>query len=178
MKRIFTYLLIFLAFVLTGCEGAKAPLGAAGEVALDNRLIGTWIGGNEDGEEASLLSISPLGETEYALVYKEANENESEEMHLRAFASSVNGVLFANITCIDCDEEENEAKDEEEWYFFTYSLESDDEVLVARALVNEVYKEGLIDLTDSAQIREYVAAHMSDQSFFEEEAGRFKRLNK
>lgn len=177
MKRIISHLLIFLSFILTGCEGAKAPLGTAGEVSLDNRLMGTWISSDEDGEDASLLSISPLGDTEYALVYKEANEEESEEMHLRAFASSVNGVLFANITCIDCNEEENEAKDEKEWYFFTYSLESD-EVLVATALNDEVYKEGLMDLTNSAQIREYVAAHMSDESFFEEESGRFKRLNK
>ncbi len=175
MKRTLTHLFIFIALLLTGCEGAKAPMGMAGEVAMDHRLFGTWVGGGEGGNELALLTISQLNESEYALLYKEAEEKESEQMHLKAFATSVNGVLFANVTCTACDnDDDGDAEEEDEWYFFSFSLESDD-VLVATALEDDVYKKGLKDLTDSGEIRAYISAHMTDKSFFEDENGRFKR---
>ena len=168
MKRTFTHLLLVAGLVLTGCEGAKAPLGAEDEVALDSRLIGTWIGLDDDGDESS-LTISALNESEYELALKDSNSDDAETMRMRAFASSIDGIQIANITCLICEKDE-----EEEWFFFAFELESDD-VLVATALDDDVYNKGLKDLTSSTEIRAYVTAHIKDSSFFEDESGRFHR---
>ena len=72
-------------------------MGEPGEVALDPALIGTWMGMDEDDEEASILTISALTDNEYKLVYTDSGEEKSETMYLRGFVSSVDGVQFANI---------------------------------------------------------------------------------
>lgn len=64
MNNRITLLLLVFVFFFMGCEGANAPMGEPGEVALDPALIGTWMGMDEDDEEASILTISALTDNE------------------------------------------------------------------------------------------------------------------
>jgi hypothetical protein len=169
MNNRITLLLLVFVFFFMGCEGANAPMGEPGEVALDPALIGTWMGMDEDDEEASILTISALTDNEYKLVYTDSGEEKSETMYLRGFVSSVDGVQFANISCSVCEEDENE-----EWYFFAFEFQTGD-VLLAKALEDDVYKKGLKDLTEPAQIRAYIKMHQKDAEFFSDEIGRFLR---
>ena len=169
MRKHIAHLLLAFSFLFVGCEGAEAPMGQPGEVALDSKLMGTWIGMNDQDEEASLLTISALNENEYKLVYKDKDEDTSETMYLRGFVSSVEGVQFANLSCSVCEEE-----DDEEWYFFAFEFETDD-VLIAKALEDDVYKKGLKDMTNPSEIRAYISLHQKEASFFSDEAGRFIR---
>ena len=169
MKKYLSHLLLAFAFIFVGCEGAQAPMGEPGEIALDSKLLGTWISMDEAGEQASLLTITNENDTEYILIYEEIGDEEEEKMNLRAFASSVDGIQFANISCLNCEEDEKD-----EWFFFAFEFESDD-VLLARALDDDVYKMGLKYLTQPAQIRAYISSHQTDSSFFDDEVGRFER---
>lgn len=157
--------------VLTGCEGAKAPLGAPEEVALDSRLLGDWTATDDDGD-ISLLVISALNDHEYELLYREADDEVTEQMKMRAYASRIDGVQFANITCLNCDEEDQE--NGEEWFFFAFEFEGDD-ILLAKSLEDDVYRSGMKDLSKSTEIRAYVKAHMNESTFFESDIGRFER---
>ena len=173
MKRTITHLFLLVALVITGCESAQVPMGSPGEVAFDEGLIGNWEAKGDNDEIVSFLSISALSDTEYALIYKEPDEDESEQLNLKAFASSVDGVLFANFTCSICDDDDDEK--EAEWYFYTFSFESKD-IIVSKSLAEDVYKKGLDDLKNPAQVRSYIQAHMNDKEFFEQETARFSRV--
>ena len=171
MKRYFTYFFLFAAIVLTGCEGALAPMGSSDEVKLDERLLGTWIGVGDNEDDVTVMTISAINDFEYAITYREEGEEEDETLSLRAFTSLVGGIQFANITCLSCEED---TEDEEDWLFFAFELESND-ALVATAINNDVYNEGLSELTETDQVRAYILSHLNDANFFEEDEGRFIR---
>ncbi len=148
-------------------------MGEADEIDIDERLIGEWLASDDDADESVTLNIWAFNETEYYLEWLSDDEDEGIA-RLRAFSTRVDGVLFSNDVCISCDGED-EDEDEEEWYFFRYDLEGSS-VLTLQEIDNQQYRDAIGDMTRSRDVRRYIARHLDDDDFFENEVIRFKRV--
>jgi hypothetical protein len=99
--------LVALPFVLflIGCEASPYPLSVAGDSAIKAELLGDWRSVDEDGDEL-LLSVLGFNEFEYLAVVK--TPDEEPPSFFRMYESDVDGVLFANVQCLNCDEDDQE----------------------------------------------------------------------
>lgn len=130
---------------------------------------------DDDGDETVTLNIWAFNETEYYLEWLSDDEDEGIA-RLRAFSTNVDGVFFSNVVCISCDDEdEDEDEDEEEWYFFRYDKEGSN-VLILQEIDNQQYRDAIGDMTRSRDVRRYIARHLDDNDFFDDEVIRFKRV--
>lgn len=173
MKALFAPLIIIGAVVLTGCGSAQVPMGDADEVPIDERLIGEWLASDDDEDETMTLKIWAFNETEYYLEW--ISEDEDDDLaRFRAFSTNVDGVLFSNVVCISCDDED-EDEGEAKWYFFRYDMEGSD-VLILQEIDSQQYRDAIGDMTRSRDVRRYIARHLDDDDFFDDEVIRFERV--
>ena len=171
MKSLFARFLIIGTVFLAGCEGAQVPLGDANDVPIDERLLGDWMA-LDDEQEATILTIWAFNDTEYYMEFMQDDDDEAADadtMRIRAFSTEVKDYMFTNIQCINCDE------DEKEWYFYSYTFDSDGKLAV-QGIENKHYRDAMAEMTRSKDVRKYVRAHLNDEDFLEEEVGIFERI--
>ncbi len=161
--------LIASAFLfLTGCEGAKFPLSDPGYSSIDERLIGSWGIVETSDDDESYLNVFAFDENAYYVeVWDEGDEDDI--MRLNVFSTVIDGVSFANIRCISCDE------DNDDYFFFKYDVISQEELLV-HAINDDLYDE-LEELESVDAVRKYVQDHMNDPDFYDEGFARYRRLD-
>ena len=162
-SRLLSISMIVLAVLTVGCEGAGAPLGEADEVPVNPDVIGSWYAsGEEEGDAGLWLRVWAFNDSEYYVEW-EGEEEDDDLARLRVFASDLGTYLFANVQCINCDED-----DRKEWFFFQYEFESPD-VLLIRGIEDEHYSDAMSQMSDSRDVRRYVERHMGDTGFFSED---------
>lgn len=144
-------------------------MGVSNEVPVDVRLEGYWQSIDDDKDEAN-VRIWVFNEYEYYVEW-EMEEEGPEVMRLRAFSTEVNEMLFANMVCVGCGD------DEPEWFFFRYELESPD-ILVLQGVRDEHYRGHMTEMTSIREIRDYVESQSSQADFFEDEIARFRRVER
>ena len=166
--RIGLFLLSASFLVLTGCEGSKYPMSDPAESTIEEGFIGSWIVESPDGDEASYLNILPFNEHEY---YGEVWEpgNEDELVRLGIFSTRLNGVWFANIRCLLCDE------DDGQYFFFKYDLLSETEF--SAVPINEDLQKELRELDSIDAVRSLILNRMKDSDFLDEEEGVYRKLD-
>jgi len=166
--------LLFVSFlVLIGCEGSPFPLGDPADSAIDENLIGSWVLAyapdevRDETEDGSYLNVLPFNEHEYYVEGWDKGE-EDEMMKMSVFSTEVQGVLFANIRCINCDED-----DRDEYFFFSYDLAEDGDLSV-RSVSDDIYKD-LKDMKSVREVRRYFERHMTDADFYDDEAAVYRK---
>lgn len=169
MKTRFLIPLIATAFLfLTGCDGAKFPLSDPSYSSIDERLIGSWGIVETPDDDGSYLNVFAFNEHAYYVESWEEGD-EDEMLRMNVFSTEIGGVSFANVRCISCDE------DDDDYFFFKYEVISDDE-LVVYAINSDVYEE-LEDLESVDAMHKFVQDHLNDPDLYDEEFGRYRRLN-
>ncbi|MFT4604531.1 MAG: hypothetical protein ACI9W4_001263 [Rhodothermales bacterium] len=83
MRKHLSYIAVLFVLVLVGCEGSPYPLSAPGDVPVRSELLGNWQTTDEDMPS-----------------------------FYRMYESEVDGLRFANIQCLGCEEEEAESSDD------------------------------------------------------------------
>ena len=95
------WIIVLVTFAFSGCEGAQVPLGDPDQ-PIDSRLIGTWdIIDLPEAEDATHMKVIAFNEHEY---YVEMWED-GDTLRMNVFSTLVDGILFANIRCIDYEDE-------------------------------------------------------------------------
>jgi len=95
MKRWYGFAAILLLLALTaGCPyTSKAPLGVPDRHSFDPRLVGLWMGVDNEGD-STVIRVLPFNETEY---YVETDEKDSEPSRYRVFVFKVGGEQFLQL---------------------------------------------------------------------------------
>ncbi len=168
VRRLALTSFLIAGLVLTGCEGAGAPLGEPDEMAVDMAVTGTWYAAGE-GDDAAWLRIWAFNDHEYYVEW-ETQDDEDDTARMRVFSSDLDTYLFANMQCVNCDED-----DRREWFFFQYELESPD-VLLIRGIEDAHYSDAMAQMTRSRDVRQYVERHMGDPGFFSDDIMRMTRF--
>jgi len=168
MKRFLGPLLIIGALITSGCESAIIPMGDSDDVPVDHRLVGQWVSEMED-EDRVFLDVWAFNETEYYVEWTE-EEEDSETARLRAFATDVKDMMFLNVTCVACDDDE-----QGDWYFVEYDVDQD-EVLRLNLIEDNHYRDAMGDMTRARDIRNYIKKHMNEADFFDDEPAHFVRM--
>ena len=165
----FVSLLALYFLIFSGCEGSKFPLSDPSDSSIDERFIGSWgmLEPDEDGG-ASFLNIFAFNEHEYYVEGWDKGD-EDEMMRLNAFSTEIDDVWFANIQCINCDE------DESGYFFFKYNLNPQDELLVYG--INEDFYDELKESESIRSVRSFIRKRMGDADFLEDEFARYRRLD-
>jgi hypothetical protein len=161
------WIIVIAAVILSGCQGARVPLGEADESEVDRDLAGSWFSTetSDEGDYAH-LQIAVFNEHEYSVDVWEDGDDDDRET-LRAFTTPVGGVLFANVHCVECD-------DENEYFFFRFELTGDGN-LVVRGLETNLYSSVLHRFESSEDLKAYVLKHVDDESFYDDELMVFSR---
>jgi len=171
--RAFWWISVLAFLLLSGCEGAHYPLGQPTDATIDEQLIGPWElayapeGARDDDGKDSFLNIYAFNEHEYLVEGWDEGE-EDDLMKLSAFATTVEGVLFAIVRCVNCDED-----DRDEYFFFSYDL-ADDGALSVRAINDDLYDD-LKDLGSIREVRRYVVRRLPEPDFFDDEVVVYRR---
>jgi len=166
IRTLFPFLLVVSLF-LTGCEGAKYPLGDPNESSVEDQFIGSWIYESPDGDEESYLTLLEFNDHEYLGISWNAGD-EDELMMMQVFSTMVDGTAFANIKVLGSDE------DEAAYFFFKYERASDDE-LVVYAIDDDQYDE-LSELESAGAVRRFIEKRMADPEFFDDESVIYRKL--
>ncbi len=149
------------AVILVGCQGAKVPLGVASDSHVNQNLLGKWTSaGTSAGEGKTWLVVDRLDEHEYFIEIWEEDDKQ-DKINLRAFTTPVDGVLFASVRCIGCDEED-------EYFFFKYER-SVNGTLRIQGLNENLYGTVLNRFERSDALRAYVKRNLEEATFFDDE---------
>jgi len=144
--------------ILLGCAGSQVPLSPPGGVPVDPLLIGTWVqGDSQQSGNTDRLTVFQFNDYEYLLEYLEKDASISDLLRLRAYTTPVEGVLFANVQCVGCD-------DDNDFVFFRYSLTKEG-ALNVRPVKTELYKDPLF--TSSQELLDYIRFHLDDDEIYE-----------
>lgn len=93
---------ILLLLALTaGCPyTTKVPLGDPDRSSFDTRLVGLWMGYDEDGGDSTPVRVIPFNDAEY---YIEIDEKDNEPGRFRAFVFEVGEQRFLHINELSMD---------------------------------------------------------------------------
>jgi len=161
--RLWSVPLFAIILVVAACDGSMYPLSESDNSRIESNLVGTWRtqdGGWGDTVEESLLSIIPFNDHEYFAIGWAPGE-EDEASPLGIFTTEVNGVLFATVSCLGCEEEDGK------YFFFKYEMNSPEELVVV-GLNDDEYDEIRL-LGSTSEVHRYVSANMGRLGFFDSE---------
>ena len=161
--------LILGVFVLTGCEGSKFPLSDPADSVVDERIVGSWKFVGDDSDKASYVNIFAFNDREYYVETWEDGD-EDELLRLNVFSTDIDGIFFANMSCINCDED-----DDEPYIFVRYELVSDDELMVE--LIDDDEYDEIQELESIDAVNYYVRKRMRENTFYDDEAGIYQRMD-
>jgi len=154
---------LVVVILLCGCAGSQVSLGPPGEVPVDNQLTGKWVQISGVTSDSSIsMTVYRFNDYEYLLEYV----MNSETLLIRAFTTSIEGILFANVQCIGCD-------DDDDYIFFRYFL-SEEGILKVRPVRTEYYQDPLFK--SSQDLFHFIKDHLEDDKIYENEA-QFRRAN-
>lgn len=149
---------LILILLLAGCEASPYPISGPGDASVTSEFLGDWVATDEDGAELS-LTVLPFNEFEYLAIVSAPDEDGPS--HFRMYESDVDGLLFANIQCLDCDD------DDEEFMFGRLAII--DQAMNTQWLEDEFYT-ALGDAQSSDDVfRAILAAKTTDQLRYSEQ---------
>ncbi len=105
MRKLLRTLPLSIVLVLIGCEASPVPLSAPGDAAIRSELLGNWHTVDEDGAELS-LDVIAFNEFEYLAVVE--TPDEEPPSLFRLYETDVEGTVFVNVQCLNCDEDGQE----------------------------------------------------------------------
>ena len=154
------------AFLFSGCEGAQVPL-ADPDQPIDSSLIGTWdIIDLPEGDDATHMKVIAFNEHEYYVEMWEDGDD-ADTLRMNVFSTPVDGILFANVRCIDCE-------DEDEYFFFRYDLDAGG-VMTLQGVHENIYTEVLNNFESTKDLYTFFLDNVRDTNFYDDEIARFKR---
>jgi hypothetical protein len=183
-----------LTLFLAACDGSPFPISEPGDAEIQEDFLGLWKAVSPDGEDIVALEIYAFNKHEYAAHYREEHpengeevgedkhddddhgedpgrnddDDESEEFWLRAFESSVNGTLWANVQCFTCSDDDGS--------FLFLQVRIDDGELRLSWIDDDRYKD-FEDASSPSDVLDYFLAHADDPGFLDqEEAWVFARV--
>ncbi len=164
--RYFPTFIALTGLVFCGCEGAQVPLSDPDQ-PIDSRLIGTWdIIELPDGEDGTHMEVIAFNKHEYYVEMWEDGDD-PDTLRMNVFSTPVDGVLFANIRCIDCD-------DDDDYFFFRYGIEADG-VMTLQGVRDNLYDEVLNNFESSLDLLAFFQDNVGDPHFYEDDIARFQR---
>lgn len=145
--------------ILTGCEGAAVPLGDPDPTLFNEAVLGSWVSQPEAQDADSdrmYLRIFRFNEAEYYAEARFEDDEPDEWMRLRIYPTELEGVMFANIQCVGCEETE--------WLFFSWELA--DGHLVVTDVVDDLYEDDIGDEVTTQELRSAVSSRMASNTLF------------
>jgi hypothetical protein len=158
MKRWVGFGAILLLLALTaGCPYmSKVPLGVPDRHSFDPRLVGLWMGSENEGD-STLIRVLPFNDAEY---YIELDEKDSEPSRFRAFVFDIGGQQFLHIN------ELSRGGAPDEYCFARYAFSEDGE-LSLRLVGEKIVPKALA--TDPKSLRAFLASHIGDPALDDED---------
>lgn len=151
---------LLLIIILFGCAGTQIPLSPPGDVPVDKQLLGDWI--EIDSKEDSIpdkMKVYQFNDNEYLLKYMWIDTTGQEMYLIRAFTTLVDDILFANVQCLGCD-------DDNDYAFFRYTL-TNEGILKVLPVKTEFYCDPIF--STSAELFDFIKNHLDDNEIYEPE---------
>lgn len=146
--------------VLAGCTGAAVPLGEPDPALFEEAAQGSWVSLPDslgENDDRMYLRLFRFNEAEYYAEVRTDDDEPGEWMRLRIYPTELEGVMFANIQCVGCDDPD--------WFFFTWEMRPDGRMDVT-ALKDDFYENDAVDIASSAALRKAVSSRMALQNLF------------
>lgn len=156
--------------IFTGCEGSKYPLSDPADSSIDERMLGSWQYQAEESEDDSFVNIFAFNDTQYYVESWEEGD-EDEMLRMNVFTTDIDGILFANLRCINCEDED----EDKPYLFLKYELISDDHLKVQ--LIDDDEYDEIEELESVDAVNYFVRKKMHERTFFEEDAGVYERMD-
>jgi hypothetical protein len=151
MKRWVGFAAILLLLALSaGCPyTSKEPLGVPDRHSFDPRLVGLWMGVDNEGD-STLIRVLPFNDAEY---YVETDEQDKEPSRYRVFVFEVGDQQFLHFN------ELARGVEAPEYCFARYAFSASGE-LSLRFVGEKIVPKALE--TDPKSLKAFLASHVSD----------------
>ena len=137
------------------------PLSKWSEAVIDKQLIGQWKLEPKGEEEGGIITFYRFNDHEYLITAR--GENETTEMVMRAFGTSIEGQTFLNVQTINKPGEQKRP-----WNLVRYSL-SDDK-LVYNLVEDDLFKEK--QFTSSNELHQFVKKNLIRKELYDPDGER------
>jgi len=107
--------------------------------------------------ESEKMTIFQFKDYEYPIEYIPSDTNKDELLRLRAYTTTIDYILFANVKCDECD-------DDNDYVLFKYELTKEDNLLIK----TELYKDPLF--TSSQELFDFIKDQMNNNEIYDEES--------
>ena len=152
-------LLIGLLLLLCACPyESEFPLSKCSEAVIDKQLIGQWQLEPKDGEEGGIITIYRFNDHEYLISAR--GEDETTEMVMRAFGTSIEGQTFLNVQTINKPGEQKRP-----WHLVHYSLSANK--LVYNVVEDDLFKEK--QFTSSEELYTFVKKNLKQKALYDQD---------
>ena len=148
--------------LLAGCEGAAVPLGSPDPALFNEAALGSWVsdtGSSAEDEDRMYLRLFRFNEAEYYAEVRTDDDEPGDWMRLRIYPTDLEGVMFANIQCVGCDERD--------WLFFSYEMHADGRLDVT-AVNDSFYEDDAAGITSTDALRSAATSRMAGGELFGE----------
>ncbi|MFA4948876.1 MAG: hypothetical protein WC674_10280 [Candidatus Krumholzibacteriia bacterium] len=149
--------ILFLLALTAGCPyTTKAPLGDPDRHSFDKRLVGLWMGYDNEGD-STLIRVLPFNDAEY---YVETDEQGKEPSRYRAFVFAIGGQQFIHLNELSKDGAPLE------YCFARYAFSASGE-LSLRFVGEKIVPKALA--TDPKALNVFLAKHLGDPALDDED---------
>ena len=156
-----------LGLFLISCAGSQVPLSPPGDVHVDRKMIGEWIENNKKSErESDKMIVYQFNKSEYLIEYLAVDTDSTELLRFRAYTTLINDVLFANLQCVECD-------DDYDYTFYRYEL-TEDGILIIRPVKTKLYEDPLFN--SSRELIDFITNNINEDEIYEKES-HFRKLD-
>ncbi len=156
-----TLVISSLLFLCACPYESEFPLSKCSEAVIDKQLIGQWRLEPKDGEEGGIITVYRFNDHEYLISAR--GEDETTEMVMRAFGTSIEGQTFLNVQTINNPGEQNRP-----WHLVHYSLSENK--LVYNVVEDDLFKEK--HFTSSNELYTFVKKNLKQKELYDQDGER------